>query len=310
MPVLQRRSGITRTEAIVAACVVLALAAMFVQLTLQVREAARKSICNDHLHNLAVSVQDYEITYRALPPGYWEHSPSEPSWSWMACVLPFVESSPMYDELDVSGRDLSGAAASSRGLNWLQRECVPCICPQDGEPRLNHDRMIARTDGVPVPISISNYVAVYGPDWSQDGAPSGCFGRNSSVTIEAISDGIGNTIFLSERSLRSPGAVLSGARSICKTDSCYAAIAWGVGFTEGQPRESDVLGIAAGGVNGCVRVGDSLRRSDCAAGFSSRHPGEVHFALGDARVWSCSQDINDDVLQALTTRAGSEKLPR
>ena len=41
-------------------------------------------------------------------------------------------------------------------------------------------------------------------------------------------------------------------------------------------------------------------------GFSSFHPGGCHFAMCDGSVQFLSQDIAQDVLAALTTRAGAE----
>jgi hypothetical protein len=102
----------------------------------QVREAARKSQCQDHLHNIAIALMDYEVSFKRLPmaaiadyyrhrgsggdtDGFYGNDEQKANWTWGALILPFIEQKPAYDRLQVGG--LRAAQAID---NWSQTQQV------------------------------------------------------------------------------------------------------------------------------------------------------------------------------------------
>jgi hypothetical protein len=59
------------------------------------REAARRTHCKNNLKQQALAIHNYHDTYNELPP----LATDDKHWSWMALVLPFIEASPTYQQI-------------------------------------------------------------------------------------------------------------------------------------------------------------------------------------------------------------------
>jgi prepilin-type N-terminal cleavage/methylation domain-containing protein len=115
-----RRRGFTLIELLVVIAIIAILVALLLPAVQQVREAARKSQCQDHLHNLAISLHSYEGAHKVFPYSV-SHSGMITSGSAMRTrvlnhrgwlmVLPFIEQKPLYDKFNFS------LAAGSRAVN-------------------------------------------------------------------------------------------------------------------------------------------------------------------------------------------------
>ena len=62
------RTGFTLIELLVVIAIIAILVALLLPAVQQVREAARKSQCQDHLHNLVIGIHNYESSFKVLPP--------------------------------------------------------------------------------------------------------------------------------------------------------------------------------------------------------------------------------------------------
>lgn len=66
------------------------------------REAARRMSCQNNLKQIALALHNYESAYRSLPPAYTVDEQGRPLHSWRTLILPFLEYSWLYEQIDLS----------------------------------------------------------------------------------------------------------------------------------------------------------------------------------------------------------------
>jgi prepilin-type N-terminal cleavage/methylation domain-containing protein len=98
-----RRRGFTLIELLVVIAIIAILVALLLPAVQQVREAARKSQCQDHLHNIGVALHNYEGTYKHFPNGNVASSVGGWGLSWWMRILPQMEQGPLYNRITFSG---------------------------------------------------------------------------------------------------------------------------------------------------------------------------------------------------------------
>ncbi len=64
------------------------------------RESARRMSCGNNLKQIALAMHNYHDTYKTFPPAYIADEDGNPMRSWRASILPFIESSSLYDRYD------------------------------------------------------------------------------------------------------------------------------------------------------------------------------------------------------------------
>jgi prepilin-type N-terminal cleavage/methylation domain-containing protein len=191
-----RNRGFTLIELLVVIAIIAILVALLLPAVQQVREAARKSQCQDHLHNLGIALHGYEGSAKVLPPlmiadwmawrdtnnstptltqGYRGLDINRFNWTWAAMILPHIEQKPAYDTVGVSSRSGDDAVALAFTMNTPALQSVfktPIAvlqCPSDGDKPAtdNTTFRVSKPNSAPNPIhnangfgiSISNYLA-------------------------------------------------------------------------------------------------------------------------------------------------------
>ncbi len=332
-----KRAGFTLIELLVVIAIIAILVALLLPAVQQVREAARKSQCQDHLHNLALAIHSYESSYKCLPPAYVDlrGAPGgsmavddQPHWAWSAMILPQIEQKPKYDQLNVSGG--LPVAALDADEDAFKTQIDVFTCPSSPQPAIfstaEAGYCVDNSAGKNIPVAIANYVAsnntkavrlfqATNPLNGATGA-TGTFFANSSVKFRDWTDGSSNTILLGERTYRIRSRPAHAAMLYVVRDN------GGNGPTASSPYGSGVFSGGSSSANqgllsitGTTHVpintlpnstgmGDNC--SNCQA-YSSSHPGGAQFAMGDGKVAFLSENIDlnsvtneiDSVFEAL-----------
>ncbi|MFV0446135.1 MAG: DUF1559 domain-containing protein [Planctomycetaceae bacterium] len=105
-----RRSAFTLIELLVVIAIIAILVALLLPAVQQVREAARKSQCQDHLHNLVIAMHSYEGSFKVYPyastfsdaSGADETNLRANKHGWFEMILPYIEQKPFYDQINFS----------------------------------------------------------------------------------------------------------------------------------------------------------------------------------------------------------------
>jgi len=103
----QRRTGFTLIELLVVIAIIAILVALLLPAVQAVREAARRSQCQDQLHNIGIALHNYEGAHKLFPystsysgrvdSGTASHPTDLNHRGWLL-LLPFIEQKPLYDQ--------------------------------------------------------------------------------------------------------------------------------------------------------------------------------------------------------------------
>jgi prepilin-type N-terminal cleavage/methylation domain-containing protein len=192
-----RRRGFTLIELLVVIAIIAILVALLLPAVQQVREAARKSQCQDHLHNIGIALHSYEGAHKifpASPVGCPKHGAISAGntqgqcWeghSGFSMLLPFIEQKPAYDRIDFN-------QAWGNGVNspiYRQTVIDVFLCPSDpvGDGKPQSD------------AAATSYGLSAGPasDWNL-ARPVGVVTLRNGCRVAMITDGTSNTIGLGE----------------------------------------------------------------------------------------------------------------
>jgi prepilin-type N-terminal cleavage/methylation domain-containing protein/prepilin-type processing-associated H-X9-DG protein len=312
------RRGFTLIELLVVIAIIAILIALLLPAVQQAREAARRTQCKDHLHNIGLALHNYHDTFRSFPMGWvWPRNPNPADydndqtacWTWGTMLLPALEQAPVYNQLGVGQgypNTLIAGNINSPVLKAMQTQLEVFRCPSDPEDALNtYDGFefdeAPYGGGTNVGTAVSNYMgannhghiaglAVDGRTEFDDDEASGMFTHNFCRKIRDLTDGSSNTIAVGEKASWISGP---NGRVICNAGVIYA-------IKDADDRDSEMGNATDTGPSMCVSTGlvpinytgGAPFAQGAQQGFSSQHDGGAHFLLGDGSVRFISENIN------------------
>ena len=294
-----RRGGFTLIELLVVIAIFAILVALLLPAIQQTREAARQTTCRDHLHNIGIALHNYESSFKLLPPGStsdveqggWIANPqARHIHSWASLLLPQIEESPLYRSInyDVSALDPVNLPVATTVIPLYR---CPSFTGGDYSTAPSYTRFSSQ-------YAIRNYAVMAGTDvghvYGQNTgllAPDGTIYPLSNTRLRDVTDGLSNTFLAVETREQQMSVWIDGGVSYVVAHP----------YDDGNPPTYAVDRIA---LNFQPYFDYPDPRSDF--GPSSQHPGGAFHLFGDAAVRFMTDNMDDNVYEALSTRAGHE----
>ena len=291
-----RKHGFTLVELLVVITIIGILIALLLPAVQAAREAARRLQCSNNFKQIGLALHNYESARGTFPQGELTSEVGACGWTkqyygcgWGVMILPYLELRNVYDHFDFNkyynvapNSDLTAGGTSLKAYQ----------CPSD--PQL--DPLVFASGSIDQPgmnpledLGRSNMAGVAdSKDWScsHDGNwttsnGDGVLYNFSATRIADIRDGTSNTLAVGE------------------TAGSYTGSFYGTEFVVYTVSDTSV------GINGPNTIPGGGTFHYYGAGFSSYHPGGCHFLLCDGSVQFLSQNIDQRILTALTTRDGA-----
>jgi prepilin-type N-terminal cleavage/methylation domain-containing protein/prepilin-type processing-associated H-X9-DG protein len=299
------RSAFTLVELLVVIAIIGILAALLFAAVQRVREAANRTMCANHLKQLALGIHAYNDQHRALPHGSYHGQfgagPKSFAWSWQARLLPFVELQNLHQQGGVPAKRLADSGIAAERVAIF-------LCPSDVAWLA-----AARTDAGELKgfaVGQSNYKGVSGANWGADLQA----GQKSIITdwknlgTNGSFDGLAEGDGLMHRSDYKDKKALAHVTDGTSNTFLLGEDIPSVNQWCSWPYANNAYGTCAIPPNvkkpgGGAYPADNWQNN---FGFRSRHPGGVQFALADGSVRFVSDSIELKTYRALATRSGGE----
>jgi prepilin-type processing-associated H-X9-DG protein len=279
--------------------VVMAIIGVLVALllpTVQVaREAARRSLCVNHLMQLDTALQHYQNVHEVLPSGVVNDTgpiknlPHGYHHGWLMQLLPYLEAKNVARRFDDSVELYSQENSTVRVI-----EIGVLMCPSDRTPAT-----------APGGVAQTNYAACHNDVEAPIGFRNhGAFFLNSHVSYEDIPDGTSATIFVGEKKRFFPDlGWASGTRSTLRNAGIKLNAPDLLYGSQPIPAWDDVDDDVDP-----ISIEPDPTNPNLVGGFSSLHRGGANFAFGDGSVRFLRDSVSAKILRGLANRADGDLL--
>jgi prepilin-type N-terminal cleavage/methylation domain-containing protein len=326
LPVVSKwkRPAFTLVELLVVIAIIGILVALLLPAIQAAREAARRTQCTNGERQIGVALNNYVTQFKRLPMGHVSklNTSGQPKsyYSWITLIMPFLEEMAIYDKVDLKvGLEDLNDANDPNTFFYHRIELKTFICPSDVEVGLINDWYGAR----------GNYAANVGRGrmWMNDTSPwqcehigsidpnaphiTKCSTNQSSMTrlgvflvnygrkLSEITDGTSKTVAVSEirkvEGVDTRGALHFSAGSMYMHDFLPNDTA-----SFDRSRYCEKADYAP-----CLAT-QSQWAGYWSQAARSAHPGGVNVMLVDSSVRFVSENISEELWQAISTPDGDE----
>ena len=307
------RAGFTLVELLVVVAIIGILIGMLLPAVQQVREAARRTSCQNNLAQIALALHNFEYAHEHFPPGVVEPKgpilsiPKGIHVSFFVQILPFIEQRGIFDNFDQKLGAYDKANAAARGMVIPLFNCPSSSSPdsrfiddleselayedfnddydydadEEPEEELDYEKNLAKSSATM--IGLNDYAGCHhGSETPIDSDNNGMLFLNSKITFADIYDGSSNTILLGEK----------------MDDS--TALGWASGTRSSLRNASELLESEDWAISPVVM---GTAADDFVGGFASPHPGGANFAFASGTVTHMSLSVDPGLLRLLGDRS-------
>jgi len=337
------RRAFTLIELLVVIAIIAILIGLLLPSVQKVREAAGRLQCQNNLKQIGVAVHTYHDSRKVLPPSQlWlypdfpKYSLDQKSWSWMFFILPYIEQSNLYRQVDPS------VHAHVDKLDVIKTPIPTYMCPSDPAssnpvvfvdwlnntsthhdparfnqplPALNSRTSFSRTLNKSFPVAFTSYRGCWGQNWFStttwaNPAVGGAYygdpvnGYNGCSCGDGIHFAQNNTAGLSVNHFLRLTSITDGTSNTFYAGETVIAdniqTMWASTDDAGASCVFDLADVNPQTGGPWDVVGGTAFR------FSSSHVGGVNFVYADGSVHFVSKGIFRVTWRALSTYNGRE----
>lgn len=337
MRLFRSRTGFTLVELLVVIAIIGILIALLLPAVQAAREAARRSQCTNNLKQLSLGFHNYLDTRKvfpraAYPVGNNDGAPGCGCCSGSCCpgnqrmatgtfihILPFIEQTAVYSKWNFNCGWSAGANFDLTQASHIQAFVCPSDAFRPDWSQCNYAFSMGACGGWNPPQSLNQL--------------NGMFQWYRETSLGDVSDGLSNTIMLSERIISddnwgknsiqdmimnvamptpyefTPAATLetvgTAADATWSTTQYTGSVGQGCARTDSWStsiRQFNTLAPPNWRHHDFTNYGCWILVGDGVKTARSRHPGGVNAALGDGSVHFISDTINTDTWQCMGAR--------
>ncbi len=312
------KRAFTLVELLVVIAIIGVLVGLLLPAVQSAREAARRISCFNNIKQVGLGLLNYYDSNNEFPSSFLrneDYSVSTfggPGWGWGAMVLPYLEETPLHDQLQWKTRSLSGDPAL---VELLQSTVSPFVCPSCPAASSPLNEALVSSSTAPA-FALSNYKGVFGDrntqyNYSDDNCPfyagscinggNGMFSAGSDVRLSQVTDGTSKTTLIGEVPYG-----INGTRNSSGSIISYRGSVW-AGVIANSARSNVATHQTLRGVTGSGSPNPAYRHNGTNSNaFGSHHVSGAGFGMVDGSVQFLNDDVDGLVLNRLSNRKDGE----